>query len=75
MGGTASALLGATQFTGAGIISALSAAYAGDALVPIALTMAACSLGAISLAVGAPAAVAREAEIYQPSGPEGHTAG
>lgn len=75
MGGTASALLGATQFTGAGIISALSAAYAGDALVPIALTMAACSLGAVSLAVGAPAAVAREAEIYQPSGPEGHTAG
>ncbi|MGM0570926.1 multidrug effflux MFS transporter [Marinobacter sp.] len=62
LGGTASALLGATQFTFAGIISALSATYAGDALLPIVLTMAVCSLGAVTLALGAPRAVAREAE-------------
>ena len=62
LGGTASALLGATQFTVAGLVSALSAAYAGDALVPIAATMAVCSLGAVTLVAGAPAAVAREAE-------------
>ena len=62
LGGTASALLGASQFTFAGIFSALSATYAGDALLPIVLTMATCSLGAVILAVGAPRAVAREAE-------------
>lgn len=62
LGGTASALLGATQFTFAGIISALSATYAGDALLPIVLTMAICSLGAVTLALGAPRAVAREVE-------------
>lgn len=61
LGGTASALLGATQFTCAGIVSALSARYAGETLLPIALTMAACSLGAVILATGAPGAVAREA--------------
>lgn len=60
LGGTASALLGATQFTCAGIISALSARYAGETLLPIVLTMAACSLGAVILATGAPGAVARE---------------
>ncbi|WP_372972863.1 multidrug effflux MFS transporter [Marinobacter sp.] len=62
LGGTASALLGATQFTFAGIISALSATYAGDALLPIVLTMAICSLGAATLAFGAPRAVALEVE-------------
>ncbi|SFR57594.1 MFS transporter, DHA1 family, bicyclomycin/chloramphenicol resistance protein [Marinobacter daqiaonensis] len=61
LGGTASALLGATQFTVAGIVSALSAIYAGDALLPIVLIMAGCILGAVVLAVGAPGAVDREA--------------
>lgn len=60
LGGTASALLGATQFTVAGIVSALSVHYAGHALLPVAVTMAVCSLGAFSLAAGAPGAVARE---------------
>ncbi|WP_404414814.1 multidrug effflux MFS transporter [Marinospirillum sp.] len=60
LGGTAAALLGASQFTLAGGISALSAAFWGDALLPIVISMLACSLGATLLALGAPAAVARE---------------
>lgn len=63
LGGTASALLGGTQFTIAGIISALSANYAGHALLPVVLTMAVCSLGAVLLVWGAPRAVAREAAV------------
>ncbi len=60
MGGTAAAMLGASQFTLAGAISALSAAYGGEALLPITLSMLACSVGAVLLSLGAPAAVARE---------------
>ena len=60
LGGTAAAMLGASQFTVAGLVSALSAAFWGDALLPIVVSMAACSLGAMLLALGAPAAVARE---------------
>ncbi|WP_303290999.1 multidrug effflux MFS transporter [Marinobacter sp. SS5-14b] len=60
MGGTAAAMLGASQFTLAGAISALSAAFGGEALLPIALSMLACSVGAVLLSLGAPAAVARE---------------
>lgn len=60
MGGTAAALLGASQFTLAGGISALSSAFGGDALLPIAASMLACSVGAVLLVLGAPQAVARE---------------
>lgn len=67
LGGTASALLGATQFTVAGIVSALSASYAGSVLLPIAMTMAVCSLGAVILVRGAPAAVARETMLLERS--------
>ncbi len=61
LGGTAAALLGATQFTVAGLISALSTRVAGEALLPIVLIMAVCSLGALLLANGAPRAVCRHA--------------
>ncbi|MDX1587509.1 MAG: multidrug effflux MFS transporter [Oleiphilaceae bacterium] len=57
IGGTASALLGATQFTLAGSISALSAAMAPQTLLPVTLTMALCAMGSVLLAAGAPAAV------------------
>ncbi|MED5467893.1 MAG: MFS transporter, partial [Pseudomonadota bacterium] len=60
LGGTAAAMLGASQFTLAGGISALSSAFGGDALLPIVLSMLACSAGAVVLAAGAPAAIARE---------------
>jgi MFS transporter, DHA1 family, multidrug resistance protein len=60
MGGTAAAMLGASQFTLAGAISALSSAFGGEALLPITLSMLACSVGAVLLSLGAPAAVARE---------------
>ena len=60
LGGTAAAMLGASQFTLAGGISALSSALGGDALLPIVLSMLVCSTGAVVLAAGAPAAIARE---------------
>lgn len=60
LGGTAAAMLGASQFTLAGVVSALSSAFAGDALLPIVVSMMACSAGAVLLSLGAPAAVARE---------------
>ncbi|WP_077528918.1 multidrug effflux MFS transporter [Vreelandella utahensis] len=63
LGGTASALLGASQFTVAGLISAGSAAIAGGSLVPIVLIMAACSGGCVLLASGAPAAVRQAKEM------------
>ena len=63
LGGTASALLGASQFTVAGLISAGSAAIAGGSLVPIVLIMAACSGGCVLLAAGAPAAVRQAKEM------------
>lgn len=59
LGGTAAALLGATQFTVAGAVSALSTAVSDGTLMPVVLTMAACSLGALVLAVGAPRAMQR----------------
>ncbi|AMQ88535.1 multidrug effflux MFS transporter [Marinobacter sp. LQ44] len=65
MGGTAAAMLGASQFTLAGAISALSSAYGGEALLPITLSMLACSVGAVLLCLGAPAAVAREKAAEQ----------
>lgn len=60
LGGTAAALLGATQFTVAGAISAFSTTLSSDSLLPIVLLMTLCSLGAALLAVGAPTAVRRE---------------
>src|SRR5690606_21131396 len=60
MGGTAAAMLGASQFTRAGAISARSAAFGAEPLLPIALSTLACSVGAVLLSLGAPAAVARE---------------
>jgi DHA1 family bicyclomycin/chloramphenicol resistance-like MFS transporter len=60
MGGTAAAMLGASQFTIAGGVSALSSAFGGDSLLPIVISMMACSVGAVLLSLGAPAAVARE---------------
>jgi len=60
LGGTAAALLGAAQFTIAGAISALSTTFGGHALLPITVTMLACSAGASLLVLGAPKAVARE---------------
>ncbi|MDX1800746.1 MAG: multidrug effflux MFS transporter [Marinobacter sp.] len=60
MGGTASAMLGASQFTIAGGISALSSVLGGDALLPIVISMLACSTGAVLLAIGAPRAMRRE---------------
>jgi len=65
MGGTAAAMLGASQFTLAGAISALSSAYGGEALLPITLSMLACSVGAVLLSLGAPAAVVREKAAEQ----------
>ncbi len=60
LGGTAAAMLGATQFTVAGAVSALSAALAGGSLLPIVLVMAVCVFGAAILAAGGPAAVERQ---------------
>ncbi|GGC61538.1 multidrug effflux MFS transporter [Marinobacter halophilus] len=60
LGGTAAAMLGASQFTLAGAVSALSSAYAGEALLPIVISMTVCSAGAVLLSLGAPKAVARE---------------
>jgi DHA1 family bicyclomycin/chloramphenicol resistance-like MFS transporter len=57
LGGTAAALMGATQFTLAGAVSALSTRVGATTPLPIALTMAACAAVALSLALGAPAAV------------------
>lgn len=65
LGGTAAAMLGAAQFTIAGLISALSATLAGGSLLPIVLIMAACVFGAAVLAAGGPGAVDRE-NLAQP---------
>lgn len=60
LGGTAAAMLGASQFTIAGLVSAASSTFAGGALLPIVVSMLACSVGAVWLALGAPKAVAKE---------------
>ncbi len=67
LGGTAAALLGAAQFSVAGIISGISASVSGHALLPVVLTMAVCSVGAVILVLGAPAAVARELQKAAPA--------
>lgn len=60
LGGTAAALLGATQFTFSGGVSALSTVVSNHTLTPIVLVMAACSVLAVILVQGAPAAMRRE---------------
>jgi len=65
LGGTAAAMLGASQFTLAGVVSALSSAFWGEALLPIAVSMLVCSAGAVLLAAGAPAAVDQEKAVAQ----------
>lgn len=70
LGGTAAALLGATQFTLAGLISALSTWLADGTLLPIVLVMAACSFGALVFAMGAPAAMRRALGIQGRLQPE-----
>lgn len=59
LGGTASALLGATQFSMAGAISGLSTWLADGTLMPVVLTMGACTFAALACAAGAPAAMRR----------------
>lgn len=59
LGGTASALLGATQFALGGLISAASTWLADGTPLPIVLVMAFCTLSALAFAAGAPRAMAR----------------
>ena len=59
LGGTAAAVLGATQFAFAGSVSALSTMLVDGTLAPVVLTMAACSIGALGFALGAPRAMRR----------------
>jgi MFS transporter, DHA1 family, multidrug resistance protein len=58
LSGTAAALLGASQFTIAGAVSTLSSVSGDQTLLSIAVSMLACSSGAVVLALGAPRAVA-----------------
>lgn len=63
LSGTASALLGASQFTIAGAISTLSSSFGNLSLLTITTAMLACSTGAVALAIGAPKAVVREKSL------------
>ncbi len=60
LGGTAAAMLGATQFTVAGAVSAFSTIVVEESLLNVVIVMAVCSLFAAILAAGAPTAVRRE---------------
>ncbi|MCL1480419.1 MAG: hypothetical protein MH213_03400 [Marinobacter sp.] len=60
LGGTAAAMLGATQFTLAGAISAFSTTVVEESLLNVVIVMAVCSMLAAILAFGAPRAVRRE---------------
>jgi DHA1 family bicyclomycin/chloramphenicol resistance-like MFS transporter len=60
LGGTAAAMLGATQFTLAGAISAFSTTVVKESLLNVVIVMAVCSMLAAILAFGAPRAVRRE---------------
>ncbi|NEZ04887.1 multidrug effflux MFS transporter [Wenzhouxiangella sp. XN201] len=57
LGGTASAMLGASQFALGGLISALSTVLVGATPLPVAFVMAACTLSALGFALGAPRAM------------------
>lgn len=63
LGGTASALLGATQFALGGLISAASTWLADDTPLPIVLVMACCTLAALAFTLGAPQAMARALDM------------
>ncbi len=63
LGGTASALLGATQFALGGLISALSTVLVGATPLPVGLVMAACTLSALGFALGAPKAMRNALDI------------
>jgi len=66
LSGTASALLGASQFTIAGAVSSVSSSF-GDLSPPtIAAGMLACSIGAVLLSLGAPSAVI-QARLSEPT--------
>lgn len=60
LGGTAAAMLGATQFTLAGAISAFSTTLVEESLLSVVIVMAVCSMLAAMLAFAAPQAVSRE---------------
>ncbi len=62
LGGTASAVMGASQFMLAGAISAFSTWVADGTLVPVALLMGLCSLGAVLMAFSAVASMRRFSE-------------
>lgn len=64
LGGTASALLGATQFALGGLISALSTLLVGATPLPVALVMAACTLSALGFAMGAPRAMRQALHLH-----------
>src|SRR5690625_7906025 len=72
LGGTAAALMGAAQFTIAGFLSAVSTWLADGTLMPIALALTACSMGALPFAVGAPAAVVPAGSKARATGPGVH---
>lgn len=59
LGGTASALLGATQFALGGLISAGSTWIVTASPLPVVLAMTFCTLGALGFAFGAPRAMTR----------------
>jgi MFS transporter, DHA1 family, multidrug resistance protein len=63
LGGTASAMLGASQFALGGLISAVSTVLVGATPLPVALVMAACTLSAFGFAVGAPRAMRNALDI------------
>jgi len=63
LGGTASALLGATQFALGGLISALSTVLVGTTPLPVALVMAACTLSALGFVLGAPRAMGKALDM------------
>lgn len=63
LGGTASAMLGASQFALGGLISAVSTILVGATPLPVALVMAACTLSAFCFAVGAPRAMRNALDI------------
>jgi DHA1 family bicyclomycin/chloramphenicol resistance-like MFS transporter len=66
LSGTASALLGASQFTIAGAISSVSSSFGDLSLPTIAAGMLACSIGAVVLSLGAPNAVS-QARLSEPT--------
>lgn len=66
LSGTASAVLGASQFTFAGAISSVSSSFGDLSLSAIAGAMLACSMGAVVLALGAPGA-ASQGKVSEPT--------